>query len=178
MIPIMGPPAVAFAYLYQNAKLQRPIPDAWYLQSALKALWDAGLLHGVDPVVMAAQCALETNWGRFGGAITKDWGNTCGLKHRYATGDKPEDHARFRIESDGWPYLGATAHAQHLRAYCGFTPPHLGPGTAADPRFELARRVVGEVLFVEDLSERWAPSKTYGADVAAIWRRLCGEGKR
>lgn len=174
MISIIGPPALPFAYLYKNAKAQQPSPDPWYLQKALPALWDTGIQHGVDPVVMAAQCALETNWGRFGGAITHRWGNTCGLKHRWATGDEPDDHQRFRVESDGRPAIGAMAHAQHLRAYCGFTPPHPTISISVDARFELARKPIGEVLFVEDLSGRWAPGKDYGQKVAAIYLRLCG----
>lgn len=174
MIPIIGSPGVPFAILYNNAKAQNPMPHNWYLQMALVALWDAGIQQGVDPVVLAAQCALETNWGRFGGAVTKDWGNTCGLKHRNATDDTPEAHQRFRIETDGRPALGAIAHAEHLRSYCGF--PALQP--SLDPRFELARKAPGVVLFVEDLSGRWAPGAQYGQNIAGIWRRLCGEGNR
>lgn len=176
MIPIIGPASLPFAYLYNNAKLQ--IPDDWYLYRALPSLWDAGLLHGVDPVIMAAQCALETNWGRFGGAITKDWGNTCGLKHKQATGDKPDDHMRFRVESNGRPWLGACAQAEHLRAYCGFTPPRPASGVAVDPRFDLALKPPGTVLYVEDLSGRWAPGADYGQNIVSIYRRLCGESNR
>lgn len=175
MIPIIAPPAVPFATVYNAAKFQLPIPDLWYLQRALPALWTAGELEGVDPVVLAAQCALETSWGRFGGAVTKDWGNTCGLKHRHASGDKPEDHQRFPV-LDGYPFVGAIAHAQHLRAYCGFPPYRVHP--VVDPRIDLVKISVGEVLYVEDLSGRWAPGKDYGQKIAAIHKRLCGERSR
>lgn len=167
MLPIMAPPSVPFAMLHENS-LKNGATD-WYAY-ALVALWDAGIATGVDPLVLAAQCAHETAWGKFGGRIDATWGNTCGLKHQYATGDKPEDHARFPYHGV-FPVLGALAHAQHLRAYCGF--PLAAP--VVDPRAGyLTLHEVGDVMHVEDLSNRWAPSANYGAAVVTVASRLRG----
>lgn len=165
---IIGPPSAPYAKVRANAAAAGA--TSWFLR-ALTSLWDAGLAAGVDPVVLAAQCAHETAWGRFGGAVTPDHGNTCGLKHRTATGDAPEDHARFAIDRDGHPRVGALAHAHHLRLYCGLPVPAdtpdpraiwIGPGT----------KHFGAVAHLEDLGGRWAPAPDYGQRVAALYARL------
>lgn len=168
MIPVIGAPSLPYATVRAAAVENAATP--WYLR-ALVALWDAGLATGVDPVVLAAQCAHETGWGRFGGAVTEVHGNTCGLKHRTATGDEPDDHARFAIDPHGYPRVGALAHAHHLRLYCGLPVPAdtpdpraawIGPGT----------KHFGAVQYVEDLGGRWAPSPDYGKRVATVYARL------
>lgn len=168
MIPIIAAPSAPYARLRKNATGQGA--TAWYLR-ALAALWDAGTATGVDPAVLAAQCGHETAWGKFGGAVTPDHGNTCGLKTRRGRGDTPDDHARFAICPRGLPRVGALAHAHHLRLYCGLPVPDdtpdpravwVGPGT---PGF-------GACSHVEDLGGRWAPSPDYGTRVAAAWSRL------
>lgn len=168
MIPVIGPPSLPFATVRAGA-IEHDA-TAWYLR-ALVALWDAGLATGVDPVVLAAQAAHETGWGRFGGAVGEAHGNTCGLKTRDATGDTADDHARFAIDPHGYPRVGALAHAHHLRLYCGLPVPAdtpdpravwIGPGT----------RAYGSVAYVEDLGGKWAPSPDYGKRVASIVARL------
>lgn len=164
MIPVIAPPSAPAVHVALAARDAGA--DPWYL-NAVSALWDAGLVTGVDPVVLAAQCALETNWGRFGGAVTPQHHNTCGLKTATAKGDAPEDHARFPADPSGRPALGALAHAHHLRLYCGFPVPYetpdpraryVGPGTPA----------YGSVAYVEGLGGRWAPAADYGERVARI----------
>ncbi len=167
MIPIINGPSAPFAAVRSAAT--RNGAD-WYLK-AVTALWDAGLATGVDPVVLAAQCALETNWGRFGGVITADYGNTCGLKIRNATGDTPADHAHFAVDPDGYPRVGALAHAHHLRLYCGFPVPADTP----DPRavwIKPGTASFGTVGYVEDLSGRWAPGAGYGGQVVRAYNRI------
>jgi hypothetical protein len=171
MIPIMNAPSVPLADLQRHA----PVVASEWFRNALCAIWDAGVRLGVDPAVMAGQCAHETSWGRFGGAVTPDMGNTCGLKVRNAKGDRREDHATFPMDF-GFPLAGATAQAEHLRLYCGvpfpigyrFTDPRavwIGPGTSG----------FGTVRYVEDLSGRWAPGSTYGLSVAKAVRILWGQ---
>lgn len=136
------------------------------------ALWDVGIMTGVDPVVLIAQCGHETGWGNFGGAVTPDMGNTCGLKVRNATGDRREDHASFPIDEGGYPYVGALAHAHHLRLYAGF--PIDLEGTP-DPRAVWIREgtpAFGSARTVEALGGKWAPSPNYGNAVAGQVARL------
>lgn len=168
MIPIIAPPSAALVTVRANA-VKAGASD-WYMR-ALVALWDAGMATGVDPVVLAAQCAHETGWGSFGGAVGVDHGNTCGLKRRDGTGDAPDDHARFAISVDGLPRVGALAHAHHLRLYCGLPVPADTP----DPRavwIGPGKPAYGTVAHVEDLGGRWAPSLDYGRKVAAAYTRL------
>lgn len=160
----MNGPSLPYA-LVLNAGERLGSP--WYRRAAV-ALWDAGLVTGVDPAVLAAQCALETNWGKFGGVVTEAFGNTCGLKIRDATGDTPADHARFAMDRNGYPRVGALAHAHHLRLYAGFPVPDdspdpralwVGPGTGS----------FGMADYVEDLGGRWAPAVGYGDRVADLY---------
>lgn len=169
-VPIIAGPSASLAGVADKARAQGATD--WY-QKALVALWRAGLATGVDPVVLAGQCAHETGWGRFGGAVGVEHGNTAGIKTRGATGDKPDDHARFAIDPLGYPWLGALAHAHHLCLYAGVPVPAdtpdpravwLWPGT---PKFGTAR-------FVENLGGKWAPSPDYGTRVAAVVARLRG----
>jgi hypothetical protein len=89
------------------------------------------------------------------------------MKVRNATGDMPDDHARFAISRDGFPYVGSLAHADHLRLYAGFPVPDdtsderaiwIGPGTSK----------FGSAKYVEELGGRWAPDPSYGNRVAKI----------
>lgn len=167
-IPIVGPPSAAFVTVMLNAHDQGA--TAWY-DKALIALWRAGTWTGIDPVVLAAQCAHETGWGKFGGAVKPEFGNTCGLKVRNATGDTPADHAQFAIGPSSIPYVGALAHAHHLLLYCGFPVPDDTP----DPRavwIGSGTANFGTVHYVEDLGGRWAPASDYGQKVAAVVNKL------
>lgn len=168
MTPIIAAPSAPFAVVRANAAAA---PGAsWYL-GALVALWDAGMRTGVDPVVLAAQCALETGWGRFGGSVTPAYGNTCGLKNVDATGDGSADLAHFAIDRDGYPRLGALAHAHHLMLYAGLPIPLDSP----DPRANLIRSDparFGSAPYVEQLGGRWAPAADYGTRVVTIIDRL------
>jgi hypothetical protein len=167
VIPVIAAPSLPYVVVRSFASLH----SAWYTK-AVAALWDAGLATGVDPVVLAAQCGHETGYGRFGGAVQPTFGNTCGLKIRDSAGDRPEDHARFAIDRDGYPRVGALAHAHHLRLYCGFPVPDdtpdpravwVGPGTGA----------FGSVNYVEDLGGRWAPAQDYGEKIATVVQKIC-----
>lgn len=133
---------------------------------ALPHLIGAAVMAGVDPWVMAAQCAWETGWGHFGGAIDGSWNNTCGLKVRNSTGDRPQDHARFPSLA-----VGALAHAHHLSLYAGKDVPASTP----DPRAVWLRpgsERFGTARTVQDLGGKWAPDSQYGHKVAEIVRQL------
>lgn len=168
MIPIIAAPSAPYATVRANAML---VPCADWYTRALVALWDAGLQTGVDPVVLAAQCALETGWGRFGGSVTEKYGNTCGMKNVDATGDTSADLAHFAIGVGGYPWLGALAHAHHLRLYAGLPVPPDSPDPRA-PFVGPGSTRFGTALYVEDLGGKWAPSTDYGTRVAAIVDRL------
>lgn len=168
MIPIIGGPSADYVTVRANLPT---VVTPWF-RRALVALADAARETGVDPLVLIAQCGHETGWGRFGGAVTPEMGNTCGLKVRNPQGDRREDHATFPMRY-GYPFLGALAHAHHLRLYAGFPVPEdtpdpravwLAPGSAG----------FGSATFVEELGGKWAPSPDYGYAVADKVRILRG----
>lgn len=168
MIPIVGQPTAPFMAVKYFAMEY----EGWYLK-AVTALWDTGLHTGIDPVVLAAQCGHETGYGRFGGAVTPEHGNTCGLKIRNPLGDTPEDHARFAVDPHGYPRVGALAHAHHLRLYAGLPVPDDTP----DPRavwIKPGSAAYGSADTVEQLGTRWAPSPGYGLRIADIVRKIQG----
>lgn len=171
MIPIANGPSVPLATLQANTPTRA---SAWF-RRAVVALWDAGLIAGIDPAVLAGQCAHETGWGNFGGAVTPDMGNTCGLKIRNPKGDRKEDHANFGLSPDGYPLRGAMAHADHLRLYAGLP---VDPSATDDPRAHLIQPgmpLFGRARFVVDLGGLWAPSKTYGVAVEGKIDELRGK---
>jgi hypothetical protein len=132
-------------------------------------IWHAAQEAGIDPVILTAQAGKETGWGRFGRATTPDHHNTCGLKIKKPEGladDDPNAHQRF----PNWR-VGATAHAQHLRAYCGvYYPEYVA---IHSPRYPIVVSLGLKITDIEQLgSGRWAPSTTYGAEVAATAKRL------
>jgi hypothetical protein len=144
-----------------------PSAAPWFRGQALPALWEAALGNGIDPLVMCAQTALETAWGRFGGVIDASFHNTAGIKTAAGGGDKdPGAHARFADLR-----TGAQAHACHLLSYATVGPL---PAWNPDPRSHLVER--GSAATVQELGA-WAPSNPgYGADIAAIVHRLRGDG--
>ncbi|MBC7340875.1 MAG: glucosaminidase domain-containing protein [Clostridia bacterium] len=112
----------------------------------------------VRPEVAYAQAAKETGFGKFGGAVTPDMHNPCGLKVTKPKGDAREDHARF----PDW-LTGVKAHRDHLALYAG------APGyplkNTPDPRhFE---RIKGTATTVEALGgkDKWAPNPDYGKSI-------------
>ena len=120
----------------------------------LPLYWQIAPEYGVDPAVAAAQSAKETAYGRFGGAVTPDQHNPCGLKITKPTGDRRDDHATF----PDWA-TGVRAHLQHLALYAGVTV----QGEIVDPRhFD---SIEGTAKTVEALGGRWAPSADYGRSI-------------
>lgn len=134
----------------------------------LPDLWSVALSQGVNPLVVAAQFAKETGWGRFGGAVTPDMHNPCGLKRAGATQDRREDHAVF----PDWP-TGILAQCQHLCGYAGRVP----SAPIVDPRWSgvaPGTERYGSAPTVDLLGGQWAPSPTYGTEIAEIVHRLRG----
>lgn len=169
---ILGPATATLhrvAYNLRGAISVAPHPRL--VDDMLPALWDAALAHGIDPIVMVAQSTKETAAGQYTGKVPATFYNTCGLKIRTPSlagvdQDAPIAHAQFA----SW-WAGATAHAQHLLAY---TQRDLPVGEQLlDPRWVWVRKPdVTPVVTVEGLSGRWAPSSSYGTEIATIAARL------
>lgn len=100
---IMNEPNATYEQLYQWAVNNNA--SQTFLDN-LKYMWDASVEKGVDPILVATQCALETDYMR--SLIFKSHNNTAGIKETpttYRTYDTIED--------------GIDAQIEHLMLYAG-----------------------------------------------------------
>lgn len=171
---IIGPATATRDAVVANLRASLGHAHIQFLEEMLPALWDAADLYGLDPVGVVAQSFKETGGGNFGGQVTAQFYNPCGLKVRHVgkfpgvdDGDRPLAHAQFA----NWA-VGAHAHAQHLLAYTG-TPLDFC-ALIVDPRYTLVSGSNPVTDYVQ-LGGRWAPSLTYGNELEAIARALRGE---
>ena len=172
---IMGAPSEQRDVVLRKLIEKGPMVSDLFVDYMFPALWEEAQRYGIDPVVMVAQSGKETNWGKFTGNV-KDWFyNTAGIKvspseQKFAPGvtdgDNPLAHERFA----SWT-MGARAHAQHLRAYCGA---HVPADEVVHPRYFA---VMQRIKTVEALSGKWAPSPSYGSENVAIARTLVEVGQ-
>lgn len=119
---------------------------------------------GVNPLVTYTQSAKETGYMKFGGVLNASYKNPCGLKVEEGGGDKdPAAHKRFSSWEEG-----IRAQVDHLALYAGAVgyPKQNTP----DPRhFSFIK---GKATTVESLSGNWAPSPTYGSDIAKMIKEV------
>ncbi|MBK9178609.1 MAG: glucosaminidase domain-containing protein [Acidimicrobiales bacterium] len=173
--PIAGPSALGADGWQAAAAWAQGKGAAQVFVDLARLYWTWAPQAGIRPEVAYAQAALETGWGRFGGAITAAWRNPAGIKTAGATGDAPDDHQRFPT----WD-AGVRAHVNHLSAYAG-APTHVvvvDPATEPHPRYAVVASApwAGTVKTVEQLGGRWAPSAGYGQRVAQLTADLVASG--
>jgi hypothetical protein len=101
---------------------------------------------------------LETGFLRFGGLVTPDMNNFCGLG---ATGPG-NSGASFPD-----PRTGVRAHIQHLKAYATEAPLKQD---LVDPRYRLVR--FGSSPAIKGLSGTWAADQSYADKIKNILERL------
>jgi hypothetical protein len=157
-----------------------------FVNDMLPALWKAALRYGIDPLVMVAQAAHETGWGRFAGRVKASQCNPCGLKvHNLPEimallNTTDSDHTLCHANFPSWA-VGAEAHAQHLRVYGG-NPVDSGM-LVVDPRYWVVagineRTGRAPAVSVVDLGGKWAPSPDYGLRVQSMADRIAVAGVR
>ena len=125
--------------------------------------YEEGMREGIRPDVAFAQALKETGFFRYGGTVTPDQNNYCGLgtTSAYVKG------AYFPSSQ-----LGVRAHIQHLLAYASTRQPQ---EPVVDPRYELVRSAYGQSTLGhwEDLNGRWAvPGYSYGQSVLSMFRAI------
>lgn len=165
-MPLVGPSTATLAQAQEWARSKNAHPR--FVDDILPAIYRAGLEQwranegrSINPAIVAAQSAKETGWGRFSGVLSPDFNNTAGIKTGRGGGDyDPDAHQRF----DSWDE-GARAHCNHLAAYTGLAvvgKPH--------PRYHTVARLswAGTITTAEQLGARWAPSGSYGSDIARM----------
>lgn len=125
--------------------------------------YEEGTREGIRPDVAFAQALKETGYFRYGGTVTPDQNNYCGL----GTTSSQVKGAYFSS-----PQLGVRAQIQHLLAYASTRMPST---SVVDPRYSLVRSSYGTRTLTrwEDLNGRWAvPGYTYGEGIMSIFRAM------
>jgi hypothetical protein len=115
-------------------------------------------VEGVNHDVAFAQMCLETGFLRYGGLVTPDMNNFCGL----GTIGPGQNGERFSE-----PRIGVRAHIQHLKAYATDAPLKQ---ELVDPRYRWVR--YGSAPTIHGLTGTWATDKSYAEKIAAILERL------
>lgn len=120
---------------------------------------DEASLEGVNADVAFVQMCLETGFLRFGGLVTVEMNNFCGLGSIGAG----QSGVSFPDER-----TGVRAHVQHLKGYATAEPLKLD---AVDPRYRYINPK-GKAPLVQGLSGTWAADTGYGAKLAGLLARL------
>lgn len=118
-------------------------------------------IEGINSDVAFAQMCLETGFLRFGGLVTKEMNNFCGL------GSMNEENPGcvFNSKKDG-----IRAHIQHLQAYATSENVEL-KNQLIDPRYNW----VHKTKLVDDifgLSGTWATDKNYGNKIDKLLNEM------
>ena len=119
--------------------------------------WYYGTQTGLRPEILYAQAALETGYGKYGGAVTEDMNNWAGIKVADRNDDAKEAHETFAT-----PEEGARGHFNHVCAYVGLAPigePH--------PRYYSVKSIswAGTIRTLEEFSGRWCPDPNYATKI-------------
>lgn len=117
--------------------------------------------ENINSDVAFAQMCLETGFLRFGGLVTREMHNYCGL------GSMDADHPGEVFETE---QLGVRAHIQHLQAYATTEVVSLN-NELIDPRYNWVHKT--KLAFtVDDLAGTWAMDPAYGAKIDGILQRM------
>ena len=119
--------------------------------------------EGVRPEVVFAQAMLETGWLKYGGQVTPEQCNFCGL----GAVDGGASGASFNSNGSDSVRVGLRAQVQHLKAYA-CTDELIKP--CVDPRFRYVQRGCAPTL--SGLSGRWASDLSYGTKISGIIAEL------
>ena len=174
-------PKVSVAQMQQWAKNNKA--NQTFIDLA-QTFYDEGMKAHVNPAVLYAQSAKETNFMNFGGIIDISYNNVCGMKVTNPTGDSdknPNMHYRFSSWKEG-----IQAFAHHMALYAGHTrfprySPHVPAtkkfktnGTTSDPRH--FAWIYGKAKNVKDLNGLYATpsaqSVPYGDSVLDYINRM------
>jgi hypothetical protein len=150
---LVDPETLSAFFMQQN-----PQADRTYVRELAELYVEEAGVEGVSHEVAFIQMCLETGFLRFGGLVTPDMNNFCGL------GSIGPGTPGERFPS---PRIGVRAHVQHLKGYATEEPP---VRELVDPRYRWIR--YGSAPAIADLAGRWARDPEYGSKLDALLRRL------
>lgn len=164
-LTILGEPTATQSQMVKFILQNNPEPKLnCSVREIVKIYYDEGAIEGIRPDVALCQAIKETGFWNYGGDVSPEQNNFCGLG---ATGNK-EPGASFDT-----PQLGARAHLQHLLAYTSTRPPKTA---IVDPRYLFIVRfkpeVFGKIKTWAGLGGVWAmPGINYGEEIVKMWRQ-------
>ncbi len=120
---------------------------------------EESILEGVNSDIAFAQMCLETGFLRFGGLVTEDMNNFCGL----GAIDETQRGNIFATEQEG-----VRAHIQHLKAYGSAEPLNM---PLVDPRYKWVNPK-GKAPTVHGLAGTWAADTQYGIKLEGLLSRM------
>jgi hypothetical protein len=132
--------------------------DSEFVKQLARLYVEEAALEGVDHDVAFAQMCLETGFLRYGGLVTYDMNNFCGLG---AIGPEKTGE-RFPT-----PQLGVRAQIQHLKGYATSDPLNQ---ELVDPRYKYVNH--GSAPTIERLSGSWAADRSYAEKIVDILQRI------
>jgi hypothetical protein len=155
---IMGKGRVTGEKMVLFLERNNPRADRDFVQSLAGYYIAEAAAEGVNHDTAFAQMCLETGFLRYGGLVTPEMNNFCGLG---AIG--PEQPGEIFPN----PRTGVRAHIQHLKAYATEEPLN---GALVDPRYKWVR--YGSSPTIHGLSGTWAADRSYSGKISAILKRL------
>lgn len=156
---IMGASSVEPDHLVSFFMRENPDGDPLKVRRMAAYYWEEGLAEGVCPEIAFAQMCLETGFLRFGGLVTEDMNNFCGLGSLGAN----QSGNSFPDER-----TGVRAHIQHLKGYATAEP-------LAKELVDVRYRYIspkGKAPTIYSLAGTWASDPRYGEKLDGILSRL------
>lgn len=164
-ITIFGEPVATQEQMVQFILLRNPNPKInCSVEDLVRYYYEEGAVEGIRPDIALCQAIKETGTWNYGGDVTPDQNNYCGLG---TTGGGVKG-GYFPT-----PQIGARAHIQHLLVYTSTRPTKL---ENVDPRYDHIvnnrRDVFGNIHTWTGLNGVWAsPGHNYGQDILALWQQ-------
>ncbi len=161
---ILGTPMASQNQCVRYLLMNNPNPNiAVSAEEIVQLYYEEGAREGIRPDVALCQAFKETGFFRYGGTVTPDQNNYCGLGTTSAV-----------VKGSYFPnpQIGVRAHIQHLLAYSSTR----RPSTAiVDPRYSIVRKAYGKRTLGnwQDLNGRWAvPGKEYGQQILSMFNAM------
>ncbi|MBR5912851.1 MAG: glucosaminidase domain-containing protein [Selenomonadaceae bacterium] len=164
-ITIFGEPVATQEQMVKFILLRNPNPKInCSVEDLVRYYYEEGAVEGIRPDIALCQAIKETGTWNYGGDVTPDQNNYCGLG---TTGGGVKG-GYFAT-----PQIGARAHIQHLLVYTSTRPTKL---ENVDPRYDHIvnnrRDVYGNIHTWTGLNGVWAsPGHNYGQDILALWQQ-------
>jgi hypothetical protein len=137
--------------------------DSDFARSLASIYIEEAAVEGVNHDVAFAQMCLETASLQYGGLVTQEMNNFCGLGSTGAPG--PNGPERGAVFPD--PRTGVRAHIQHLKAYASKEPLNQ---ELVDPRYHYVK--LGSSPTIYGLAGRWAMDAYYSRKIASILKKM------